>query len=395
MKPLGERPGVTPDESVGQPIGARTTVPVGSGVGGRDIFFAAVQMSRMPMCLTDPHQPDEPIIFCNRAFEQLTGYPHDEILGRNCRFLQGEGTSADALAEIRRALAAGEDVHQELLNYRKDGTSFWNALFISPVNDTDGSLVYHFASQLDVSRRRDAELVLQQSQRMETLGELASSLAHEFNNLMTIVLASLERAGQEPDEAKRATQLGRAGWGARRAARLTDQMLSFARRQFHDNRALDLNEMLRNFDGILEQMAGLQAKVVLELAGGPLLAVLDAGQLELALLNLVRNAADASPPGGSIVVATRRHVRAEDGAPLVEIAVADQGTGMAAETARRAIEPFFTTKDLGRGTGLGLSMVNGFAEQSGGRLLIETQPGSGTTMRLVFPSHEASSPAEP
>ncbi len=364
----------------------RNIIPSGGDHDGRDIFFAAVQMSRMPMCLSDPHQPDGPIVFCNQAFEELTGYGQDEILGRNCRFLQGEDTDPATIAEIRRGIAAGEDVQQEILNYRKDGSSFWNALFISPVIDTQGSLTYHFASQLNVTRRHEAEAVLQQSQRMETLGGMASSLAHEFNNLMTIVLASIERAAEELDGARRDKQLGRARWGAQRAARLTDQMLSFARRQFHDNQMLDVNEMLGNFDSILEQMAGSEVAVVLDLAPEPLTARIDPGQMELALLNLVRNAADAMPKGGRIVVTTRLRRDPATGAPSVEIALSDTGVGMPAEVVRRATEPFFTTKERGKGTGLGLSMVSGFAEQSDGRLEIESEPGAGTTIRLIFPS---------
>jgi PAS domain S-box-containing protein len=357
----------------------RNVIAAGIGHGGRDIFFAAVQMSRMPMCLTDPHQPDNPLIFCNAAFEQLTGYSQDEILGRNCRFLQGDGTDREVVAQIRRDIAAGEDIHQELLNYRKDGTPFWNALFVSPVVDPDGSLVYHFASQLNVTRRREAEAVLQQSQRMETLGTMASGMAHEFNNLMTIVLASLERAAEDPDAARRAKQIERATWGAQRAARLTSQMLSFARRQFHDNKTVDVGELLREFDNILDQMAGDGVRVTLDLPPEPLVTTIDAGQMELALLNLVRNAADASPRGGEVII------RARPCADGVEVVVIDAGAGMAEEVARRATEPFFTTKERGKGTGLGLSMVNGFAEQSGGRLEIKTTPGMGTAMRLVLP----------
>ncbi len=363
----------------------RNIIPSGGDHDGRDIFFAAVQMSRMPMCLSDPHQPDGPIVFCNQAFEELTGYAQHEILGRNCRFLQGEDTDRATIAEIRRGIAAGEDVQQEILNYRKDGSSFWNALFISPVIDTQGNLAYHFASQLNVTRRHETEAVLQQSQRMETLGGMASGLAHEFNNLMTIVLASIERASEEPDGARRDKQLGRAKWGAQRAARLTDQMLSFARRQFHDNRVLDVNEMLGNFDSILDQMAGSEVSVVLDLAPEPLTARIDPGQMELALLNLVRNAADAMPEGGSIVVATRLRRDPQDVA-AVEIALRDTGTGMPAEVVMRATEPFFTTKERGKGTGLGLSMVSGFVEQSDGRLEIESEPGAGTTIRLLFPA---------
>jgi PAS domain S-box-containing protein len=357
----------------------RNVIPAGVGHGGRDIFFAAVQMSRMPMCLTDPHQPDNPLIFCNAAFEELTGYAQAEILGRNCRFLQGAGTDRAVVAEIRQGLDAGEDIHKELLNYRKDGTPFWNALFVSPVVDSGGRLVYHFASQLNVTRRREAEAVFHQSQRMETLGTMASGMAHEFNNLMTIVLASLERAEDEADAARRAKQIARATWGAQRAARLTSQMLSFARRQFHDNKTLDVGELLREFDNILDQMAGDGVRVTLDIPPEPLVAAFDAGQMELALLNLVRNAADAMPKGGEIII------RARSCTEGIAITVIDSGMGMAAEVAQRATEPFFTTKERGKGTGLGLSMVNGFVEQSGGRLDIETTPGMGTAVRLVFP----------
>ncbi len=385
MSKLGE-PDLNTSESGHHISEGRNIISSAGSQGGTDIFFAAVQMSRMPMCLTDPHGDDNPIIFCNQAFEQLTGYSQDEIIGRNCRFLQGQDTDPAAVVEIRRQLHMQEDVHLELMNYRKDGSSFWNALFISPVIDTTGRLVYHFASQLDVTRRREAEAVLQQSQRMETLGAMASSLAHEFNNLMTIVMANLERISTEVDGVRRAKQIERATWGTRRAAKLTDQMLSFARRQFHENQALNINETLANCDSILDQMAGADINVVLDLADEPLMVSLDASQLEMALLNMVRNAADAVPAGSRIAIATR--ARRYDGpatGPAVEIAVADDGCGMSPEVARRATEPFFTTKSLGKGTGLGLSMVKGFVEQSNGKLEIETAPGVGTTIRLVFP----------
>jgi signal transduction histidine kinase len=247
-----------------------------------------------------------------------------------------------------------------------------------------------------VTRRREAEAVVQQSHRMEALGAMASGMAHEFNNLMTIVLASLERAAEERDDAKRYRQIERANWGAQRAARLTSQMLSFARRQFHDNKVIEVGELLRDFDNILDQMAGDGIRVTLDVPVERLLVEIDAGQMELALLNLVRNAADAMPKGGEIIMRARpRTLAIEDGGDVVEIAVIDAGTGMAEAVARRAIEPFFTTKESGKGTGLGLSMVNGFAEQSGGKLQIDTTPGMGTAIRLIFPRIAAASTASP
>lgn len=125
-----------------------------------DPFAAAVRTTRMPMLITDPHQPDNPIIFVNDAFSRLTGYERGEILGRNCRFLQGTGTNADDVTRVRNAIARREAIEVDLLNYRKDGTSFWNRLLVSPVFDDDGNLTYFFASQFDVSpdRRRVSEL---------------------------------------------------------------------------------------------------------------------------------------------------------------------------------------------------------------------------------------------
>ena len=172
-------------------------------------------------------------------------------------------------------------------------------------------------------------------------------------------------------------------------------MLSFARRQFHNDRIVDVNEVIGNFDAILRQMAGRDVRLGLQLAAEPMMAVLDASQLELALLNLVRNAADAMPQGGPLLIETRAGplLEATKG-NTVEIVVQDQGTGMLPEVMRRATEPFFTTKPKGTGTGLGLSMVNGFAEQSGGKLMIVSAADRGTTITLRFPAQSADNPTQ-
>jgi PAS domain S-box-containing protein len=359
--------------------GGRNVIPSGQGYGGHDIFHAAVQMSRMPMVLSDPHQQDNPIIFCNRAFERLSGYQQSEILGQNCRFLQGPETDPATIDRIRQAVARREDIHEDIFNYRKDGSAFWNALFVSPVFGTAGELLYFFSSQLDVTRRHEAEAVLQQAQRLETLGAMASGMAHEFNNLMTVALGSISQIerGMEAGSLDR-KRLDRAKWAAQQAGRLTQQMLSFARRQFHDNQVVDLNQLLRDFDGIMQQMAGPAVRVNLELAAQELWVELDPGQLEMALLNLVRNSSDAMPKGGQLALRTEL-----DGA--VKLHVRDTGTGMKPDVMKRATEPFFTTKPRGAGTGLGLSMVNGFAAQSGGSMAIESNSGGGTVITLAFP----------
>ena len=362
-----------------------------------DIFFAAVQMSRMPMVLSDPGQPDMPLVFANRAFLKMTGYKEEDVLGRNCRFMQGAATDRAEVARLRAAIAAREHVSVELYNYRRDGTGFWNALCLSPVFSSDGALRYYFGSQLDVTRRREAETVLRQSQRMETLGAMASGIAHEFSNLLTVVLANIEPIGRDADERTRG-RLARAAWAIRRATRLTQQMLSFARRQFLDAHPIDLRNALREVNALADQVSGPGITVSVELPPQPVPSRVDAGQLEVALLHLVRNAVDAMPAGGKLTLsASTAHATPDDPSPpetcgFVELRVADTGHGMTPDLAARAPEPFFTTRPQGAGekarAGLGLSMVKGFSEQSGGRLQLDSTPGEGTIVRLILPRHD-------
>ena len=156
----------------------------------RDLALLAVERTRMPMMVSDPRQPDEPIVLANQAFLDLTGYPAEEVIGRNCRFLQGADTDPAAIQRIRDAVTAGVDLDIELLNYRKDGTPFWNALHISPLRDDNGSIVYHFASQQDISRTRDAALI--------EAGEVAllREVDHRAKNALALVqgIVRLSRA---------------------------------------------------------------------------------------------------------------------------------------------------------------------------------------------------------
>ncbi len=348
-----------------------------------DILRAVARMSPLPMVLTDPYAPDSPMIFCNRAFTQLTGYQEEEVRGRNLRFLQGELTDAGARATLRAAIAAGAECQVELWNYRKDGSAFWCSMFVGPVHDRDGRLAYWFGSQLDATARREVEEARASAKRMDTLGAMAAGIAHEFNNLMTVVIGNAEAVRTDPLTSRQGQRLDRIDWAAQTAGRLTQQMLSFAGRSSLQAEAVDLNRIVGDFDRLLSQVAGFDRPVEVRLAEGRLPARIDVGQLELSLINLVRNAADASVAGGRIIVSTSR--TEAGGHQEVAVAVTDEGSGMPPDIAARAADPFFTTKEHGKGTGLGLSMVTGFVQQSGGRMLIETAKGAGTTVRLLFP----------
>lgn len=369
------------------------------------IFFAAVKTTRMPMIVTDPRQPDNPIVFANSAFINMTGYGEDELLGRNCRFLQGPDTDPETVAEVRRALEQKREVSVDILNYKKNGASFWNALFISPVYDEAGEVIYFFASQLDISRRRDAEDSLRQAQKMEAVGQLTGGIAHDFNNLLTVIQgftdilhAQLrEEAGVDPAKARRAVNA--ISQAAERGSALTQQLLAFARKQKLQGRVVNLNELVTNLEPLIEQTSAGRVQIETRLSQDICNARIDPVQAEMALMNLLINARDAMPDGGVIHIESRIcEVGEEDQGELkpgsyAELAVRDHGFGMSPEVLQRVVEPFFTTKEQGKGTGLGLSMVYGFVRQSGGALLIESKPGQGTVARMLFPCDAADADA--
>ncbi|KQO87586.1 hybrid sensor histidine kinase/response regulator [Methylorubrum extorquens] len=383
------------------------TPVTGSGASGvvdqhHDIFFAAVETTRMPMIVTDPHQPDNPIIFANRAFVRMTGYSAEELIGSNCRFLQGPDTDRDTVSEVRDAIREHREFAAEILNYRKDGSSFWNALFVSPVFNRSGDLVYFFGSQLDVSRRRDAEESLHQAQKMESLGQLTGGIAHDFNNLLQVVsghnevmLALLDHPTLDVSRMRRAGEAVRAATD--RAAKLTHQLLAFSRKQRLEGRLLNLNGLVESMGEMAGRTIGDDVVLKSVLAPDLWTTRIDPTQAEVALLNVLINARDAMPEGGSVTVRTENLLIEDEDTALyktvppgayVVISVTDTGTGMPSEILARVMEPFFTTKGEGKGTGLGLAMVYGFAKQSGGSVKIYSEVGHGTTVRLLFPASD-------
>ena len=357
------------------------------------VFFAAVEMTRMPMILADPRQEDCPIVFANNAFLDLTGYEENEVLNRNCRFLQGAGTDPGTVTQLREAVRECRPVALEILNYRRDGAPFWNAIFMGPVFDQAGELIYFFASQLDVSKRRESEHSLRQAQKMEAIGQLTAGLAHDFNNLLQIVNGSLDRLrARRDDDAAFERHHAAAVSAADRGARLTRQLLAFARKTRLEPKGTDLSQLVNSFGDLLETSVGQKADLSFHLRRRLPTVKVDQSHLEMALLNIVVNARDASPDGGSITITTEElHLNGDAAARHLEpgdyvvLSVADEGTGMPPHILARATEPFFTTKGIGQGTGLGLAMAHGFVQQSGGRLEIDSELGRGTTVRMIFP----------
>lgn len=357
------------------------------------VFFAAIEMTRMPMILTDPAQDDNPIVFANNAFLDLTGYDLSDIIGHNCRFLQGAQTDRETVRQLRESIAARQAISIEILNYRRDGTPFWNGVFIGPVYDQHGELLYFFASQLDVSARKEAEATRFQSQKMESIGQLTAGLAHDFNNLLQVLIGSLDMMASRRDDEKIFNRYhSAAAQAAERGTKLTAQLLSFARRSRLEPRRVELTDLVNSIAELLDSTVGSRAELQLNLRRRLPEIEADPDHLEMALINVIVNARDAVDAGGNITVSTgTATVDGDHPVPglsdgqYVVLKVHDDGAGMSKETLKRAVEPFFTTKPKGAGTGLGLATAHGFALQSRGALKIESSIGEGTCVQFFFP----------
>lgn len=260
----------------------------------------------------------------------------------------------------------------------------------SVIRDRDGTATMILTIARDVTEReraRELEQQLQQSQKLEAVGQLAGGVAHDFNNLLMAIMGygdlALGRLGEEHTELKECLEEIRRA--ADRGAELTRQLLAYSRRQVLDREVLDLNTVVSELAPLLARLLGEDVRIVLELEPGAGAVLADRGQLGQVLVNLAVNARDAMPDGGVLIVSTRTH----DDPGEVEIVVQDTGVGMDAETRERIFDPFFTTKPVGSGTGLGLATVYGIVEQTGGRIAVESVPGAGATFTIVLPRSDA------
>ncbi|WP_424133899.1 PAS domain S-box protein [Roseomonas chloroacetimidivorans] len=346
----------------------------------------------------------------NTGAQRIKGYTADEIVGQHfSRFYTPEdvaaGVPARALATARRE----GRYEAEGWRRRKDGSRFWASVVIDPIRDDDGELIGFGKVTRDLTERREAQLQLEQSreqlfqaQKMEALGQLTGGLAHDFNNLLTGISGSLDllrtRVAQgRVGELDR--YIGAAQGAASRAAALTHRLLAFARRQTLDPKATDANRLIEDMGELVRRTTGpaVQVRTLLHPHLWPTLC--DANQLENALLNLCINARDAMPEGGQLTIETdnlvmeAHHTTELPPGDYVAVTVSDTGVGMSPDVLERAFEPFFTTKPLGQGTGLGLSMVYGFARQSDGLVRIRSELGKGTAISILLPRHQGSAEA--
>jgi two-component system cell cycle sensor histidine kinase/response regulator CckA len=333
----------------------------------------------------------------NSAAAKIYGYTAEEAMGRSLTML-APPDRLDELLGILGRLKRGKRIEGlETVRRRKDGKAIWVSLSAAPIADATGALdvagALIFARE--ISERKQLEEQYRQSQKMEAVGQLAAGVAHDFNNLLTIILGFSELylvklpaadPGREP--------LGQIRKAAQRAAALTRQLLAFGRKQILSPVVLDLNSLVKETEKMLRRLIGADIELTTILQPGLGRVMVDPGQVEQIIMNLVVNARDAMPTGGRLTIQTANTVLTDlqickhgelPPGPYTLLAVSDTGSGMDEATKARIFEPFFTTKEVGKGTGLGLATVFGIIKQSGGFIEVDSELGTGSTFWTYFP----------
>ncbi len=337
----------------------------------------------------------------NAGAERIKGFAPEEVIGRHFRTFYPEEDRDRGLPEqaLETALREGRFA-SEGLRVRKDGTHFRASVVIDAIKDDDGALIGYAKITRDVTERDEAQRELElarealfQSQKLEAIGQLTGGVAHDFNNLLMAIMSGLELLRKRvPDDPRIVKLLDNATQAADRGAKLTQRMLAFARRQELTAEPVNLPKLVAGMTELMQRSLGPQYVIDTSFSAGLPPALTDVNQLEMALLNLAVNARDAMPDGGRLTISATdvraREGEVEDLAPgrYLRLTIADNGSGMDADTLRRAADPFFTTKGVGKGTGLGLSMVHGFTRQMGGALQLDSSPGEGTRAHIWLPA---------
>lgn len=397
----------------------------------------AMAASSCGITIADARQPDMPLIYINEAFEAITGYPTAEVLGKNCRFLQGEDRSQPELDEMRAALKEGRSCRITIRNYRKDGSLFWNELFTAPVFDHDGQLTHYVGVQTDVTARklaeealtrktieleraltelRETQVLLVHSEKMNALGQMVAGVAHEINNPISFVNSNLHsfkqsvgelsgaydaleglilQAGSaaEQDAARHIRQQAELDFllsdvddlltasfeGLGRVRKIVEALRTFSRLDEADLKIANLGENLRST--LLMARGELQGKVEVQLDVDDLPDIkCYPAELNQVFLNIIINAAQAVQGKGLLAITGR------DLGDSLELRFADSGVGIAPDVIDKIFNPFFTTKPVGAGTGLGLSIAHKIiTDRHHGSIRVESTPGAGTTFIITLP----------
>jgi PAS domain S-box-containing protein len=353
---------------------------------------AGIEQTAESVVITDT---EGRVLYVNPAFERITGYARDEVIGRHLNFLKSDKQSGEFYRQLWETISAGKVWHGRFVNKKKDGTLYADEATITPVRDETGAIVNYVSVQRDVTRELQLEEQYRQAQKMEAVGRLTAGIAHDFNNLLTAIngFAELMQYELKPDDPyqKYVDSILHSG---QLAADLIRQLLVFSRKQIVEPQVLDLNVVVTEMGTLLRRIIGedihLKTKLTPDL--WPIRA--DPTQIEQIIVNLAVNARDAMPEGGQLTIETdnvmldtsyvAHYLEARPGDHVL-LALNDTGIGMSEEVKAHIFEPFFTTKEEGKGTGLGLATIYGIVKQCGGNIWLYSEEGQGTTFKIYLP----------
>jgi PAS domain S-box-containing protein len=356
------------------------------------MLLATIDACPLSITVADTTQPDAPLIYANRKFLDLTGYDTAEVIGHNCRFLQGPETDPQMVADMRRAIAAGEAAEVRLQNYHKNGSQFLNNLILAPIHDDAGQLTAYIGLQSDVTldaKRKEAET---QRQKMEALGRMMGGVAHEINNMLQPVTLLVQNViDQDLAVGEGRPQLDIVLDCSLKARHIIGDLLAFSRPTLRSTDTLDPVELLHDSLRLVRQAVPPGIRISLDVGGKPPPLRIDRTTFVQIMLNLATNAAAAMNGAGELGITLEEVLPgAVDGPGQasggIRLRVSDTGCGMDRTTLDRAFEPFFTTKPVGQGTGLGLPMVYGLIREAGGTIVLESEPGRGTAVTILLPN---------
>ncbi len=336
------------------------------------------------------------ICFANPAFEKLTGFSAAEVLGHTPRLLGSGSQTRTFYRNMWEKLVNGKSWQGEFINKKKNGTLYTQGTSISPVFGRGGGITHFMAIATDISYEKKLEEQFFQAVKMDSLGRLAGGIAHDFNNLLTIINGYAEMVLADSGSGRIRENVQSIYNAGEKAARLISHILAFSRKQITYPRVLNVNGVVRELQQMIRGILGESIVLQIDLAADAAPIRIDYSQLEQVIMNLVVNARDAMPSGGSLLLSSvnfcmdddfvGQHLGARKG-EYVRLEITDSGRGMALELQQHVFEPFFTTKRLGEGTGLGLASVYGIVKQNGGYITFDSEPGKGTRFSIYFPRH--------
>ncbi|MGQ7845243.1 PAS domain S-box protein [Granulosicoccus sp. 3-233] len=354
----------------------------------------AIEAVDVGVTIIDATREDNPLVYVNQTLCKMTGYTADELLGKGAGILQRDNYQQLQHLQIKAAQEKGESVQVLFKSTRKDGSEFMNDLSLSPVFSTDGQLTHYIGINRDVTLKLETEEWSQRSRKIEAVGQLAGGIAHDFNNLLSVIAGNIEFLSMGITDERHRDYLSRAESAAQMGARLTRRLLSFARQGQLEPTVLNANEHVLGAIELLRSTIGEDISLTANLSDDLWSILADASEIENTVVNLVINARDAMPQGGSITIETRNLRITEAGhdeavgvppGDYIRLSVSDTGSGMDDAVKARVFEPFFTTKDAN--SGLGLASIHGFAQQSGGDVHVHSDLDHGSVIHVYLPSY--------